>query len=101
MVLDNIKNNMAGLSLTMAVGCAAASDELTMVVGTYTDQSTSDGICLSFQPTNGEIAIGQRSAGWQSFVSHDRSVIPNRVYAVSEYDDGREDSGLSLRAKRQ
>ena len=33
----NIKTILAGLSLTMAVGMpAAASDELTMVVGTYT-----------------------------------------------------------------
>ena len=42
--MGNIKTILAGLSLTMAVGMpAAASDELTMVVGTYTDQSTSDG----------------------------------------------------------
>ena len=41
----NIKTILAGLSLTMAVGMpAVASDELTMVVGTYTDQSTSDGM---------------------------------------------------------
>ena len=40
--MDNIKTILAGLSLTMAVGMpAVASDELTMVVGTYTDQSTS------------------------------------------------------------
>lgn len=44
-LMDNIKTILAGLSLTMAVGMpAAASDELTMVVGTYTDQSTSDGM---------------------------------------------------------
>ena len=43
--MGNIKTILAGLSLTMAVGMpAAASDELTMVVGTYTDQSTSDGM---------------------------------------------------------
>ena len=43
--MDNIKTILAGLSLTMAVGMpAVASDELTMVVGTYTDQSTSDGM---------------------------------------------------------
>ena len=42
--MGNIKTILAGLSLTMAVGMpAVASDELTMVVGTYTDQSTSDG----------------------------------------------------------
>ncbi len=41
--MDNIKAILAGLSLTMAVGMpAAARDELTMVVGTYTDQCTSD-----------------------------------------------------------
>lgn len=35
--MGNIKTILAGLSLTMAVGMpAAASDELTMVVGTYT-----------------------------------------------------------------
>lgn len=43
--MGNIKTILAGLSLTMAVGMpAVASDELTMVVGTYTDQSTSDGM---------------------------------------------------------
>ena len=43
--MDNIKTILASLALTMAVGMpAVASDELTMVVGTYTDQSTSDGM---------------------------------------------------------
>ena len=43
--MGNIKTILAGLSLTMAVEMpAVASDELTMVVGTYTDQSTSDGM---------------------------------------------------------
>lgn len=50
--MDNIKAILAGLSLTMAVGMpAVASDELTMVVGTYTDQSTSDE-CMFIVSTN-------------------------------------------------
>ena len=59
-LIDNIKTILAGLSLTMTVGMpAVASDELTMVIGTYTDQSTSDrNVCLSFQPTYWEITIG-------------------------------------------
>lgn len=63
--MDNIKAILAGLSLTMAVGMpAVASDELTMVVGTYTDQSTSDGMYVyRFNQRTGEIAIGGRCAG--------------------------------------
>lgn len=73
-LMDNIKTILAGLSLTMAVGMpAAASDELTMVVGLYRPECFGWNVCLSFQPTNGEIAIGGRCAGWQPFVPHDES----------------------------
>ena len=86
--MDNIKTILAGLSLTMAVGMpAVASDELTMVVGTYTDQSTSDGMYVYRfnQRTGKSQLVSNVQAGNPSFLmmNHDA----NRVYAVSEYDD--------------
>ena len=80
--MDNIKAILAGLSLTMAVGMpAVASDELTMVVGTYTDQSTSDGMYVYRfnQHTGKSQLVGDVQAGNPSFLmmNHDA----NRVYA--------------------
>ena len=93
----NIKTILAGLSLTMAVGMpAAASDELTMVVGTYTDQSTSDGMYVYRfnQRTGKSQLVSSVQAGNPSFLmmNHDA----NRVYAVSEYADGRQGLGAFI-----
>lgn len=95
--MGNIKTILVGLSLTMAVGMpAAASDELTMVVGTYTDQSTSDGMYVYRfnQRTGKSQLVGDVQAGNPSFLmmNHDA----NRVYAVSEYDDGRQGLGAFI-----
>ena len=100
--MDNIKTILAGLSLTMAVGMpAVASDELTMVVGTYTDQSTSDGMYVYRfnQRTGKSQLVGDVKAGNPSFLmmNHDA----NRVYAVSEYDDGRQGLGAFILNKKE
>ena len=100
--MDNIKTILAGLSLTMAVGMpAAASDELTMVVGTYTEQSTSDGMYVYRfnQRTGKSQLVGDVKAGNPSFLmmNHDA----NRVYAVSEYDDGRQGLGAFILNKKE
>ena len=93
----NIKTILAGLSLTMAVGMpAAASDELTMVVGTYTDQSTSDGMYVYRfnQRTGKSQLVSSVQAGNPSFLMMNHDV--NRVYAVSEYNDGRQGLGAFI-----
>ena len=100
--MDNIKTILAGLSLTMAVGMpAVASDELTMVVGTYTDLSTSDGMYVYRfnQRTGKSQLVGDVKAGNPSFLmmNHDA----NRVYAVSEYDDGRQGLGAFILNKKE
>ena len=100
--MDNIKTILAGLSLTMAVGMpAVASDELTMVVGTYTDQSTSDGMYVYRfnQRTGKSQLVGNVQVGNPSFLmmNHDA----NRVYAVSEYDDGRQGLGAFILNKKE
>ena len=100
--MGNIKTILAGLSLTMAVGMpAVASDELTMVVGTYTDQSTSDGMYVYRfnQRTGKSQLVGDVQAGNPSFLmmNHDA----NRVYAVSEYDDGRQGLGAFILNKKE
>lgn len=100
--MDNIKTILAGLSLTMAVGMpAVASDELTMVVGTYTDQSTSDGMYVYRfnQRTGKSQLVSNVQAGNPSFLmmNHDA----NRVYAVSEYDDGRQGLGAFVLNKKE
>ena len=79
------------LLASMAFGTAAlAGDNLTMLVGTYTDQSTSHGIyTYCFNQTDGTAyALDSVKAGNPSFlaVSGDGA----RVYAVSEYNDGRQ-----------
>ncbi len=100
--MGNIKTILAGLSLTMAVGMpAVASDELTMVVGTYTDQSTSDGMYVYRfnQRTGKSQLVSNVQAGNPSFLmmNHDA----NRVYAVSEYDDGRQGLGAFVLNKKE
>ena len=100
--MDNIKTILAGLSLTMAVGMpAVASDELTMVVGTYTDLSTSDGMYVYRfnQRTGKSQLVGDVQADNPSFLmmNHDA----NRVYAVSEYDDGRQGLGAFILNKKE
>lgn len=75
--------------LTLCVS-AHAGDRLTMVVGTYTDQGTSLGIyTFTFNQRSGQFApLDSVSAGNPSFLTVDDE--RKRVYAVSEYDDGRQ-----------
>ncbi len=71
----------------------AGSDELTMIVGTYTDESSSDGMYIYRfnQKTGTSQLVGDVHADNPSFlVVNDEG---NRVYAVSEYDDGRQGIG--------
>ncbi len=71
----------------------AGSDELTLIIGTYTDQSLSDGMYIyRFNQHSGESRlVGDVHAGNPSFlIVNDAG---NRVYAVSEYDDGRQGVG--------
>ena len=75
----------------MAVGTVAfADDNLTMLVGTYTDQSTSHGIyaCRFNQADGTASVLDSVQAENPSFVAV--SGDGARVYAVSEYDDGRQ-----------
>lgn len=76
---------------SMAVGIAAlATDNLTMIVGTYTDQGTSHGIytCRFNQVDGTSVVLDSVQAGNPSFLAV--SGDAKHVYAVSEYDDGRQ-----------
>ncbi len=88
----NTKKVLATCLLVMAGGIRmlAGSDELTMIVGTYTDESPSDGIYIYRfnQHSGASRMVGDVHAGNPSFlVVNDDG---NRVYAVNEYDDGRQ-----------
>lgn len=79
------------LLASIAVGTAAfAGDNLPMLVGTYTDQSTSHGIyTYSFNQSDGTASVlDSVAAGNPSFLVLSDDAM--RVYAVSEYDDGRQ-----------
>ena len=80
-LIDNIKTILAGLSLTMTVGmpAVASDDELTMVIGTYTDQSTSDGMYVYRfnQRTGKSQLVSNVQAGNPSFLmmNHDANFL--------------------------
>ena len=91
----NTRKVMTTFLLIVAGGIRtlAGSDELTMIVGTYTDQSLSHGMYIYRfnQHTGVSRQIGDVHAGNPSFlVVNDDG---NQVYAVSEYDDGRQGIG--------
>lgn len=81
--------------LTSAVAAAFvgiqsfAGNDLTMIVGTYTEQSTSEGMYVyRFNQDNGKAeAISSVKAGNPSFLTFNDDAT--RVYAVNEYDDER------------
>lgn len=85
--------------LTTAIAAAIvginsfAGNELTMIVGTYTDQSSSVGMYVyRFDQQTGEArAVSSVQAGNPSFLAINND--NTRVYAVSEYDDGRQAVG--------
>ncbi len=71
----------------------AGDHELTMIIGTYTEQSLSDGMYVyRFNQRSGASRlVGDVHAGNPSFLAINDN--GNRVYAVSEYDDGRQGIG--------
>lgn len=75
--------------LTLCVS-AQAGDRLTMLVGTYTTQGTSRGIyTFAFNQRSGQfVPLDSVEAGNPSFLTVDDE--RKHVYAVSEYDDGRQ-----------
>lgn len=81
------------LTATMAAAFAGiqsfAGNDLTMIVGTYTDQSTSEGMYVyRFNQDNGEAeAVSCTKSGNPSFLIFNDDAT--RVYAVNEYDDER------------
>lgn len=85
--------------LTSAVAAAFvgiqsfADNDLTMIVGTYTEQSTSEGMYIyRFNQDNGKAeAISSVKAGNPSFLTFNDDAT--RVYAVNEYDDERRGAG--------
>ena len=95
--------------LTSAVAAAFvgiqsfADNDLTMIVGTYTEQSTSEGMYIyRFNQDNGKAeAISSVKAGNPSFLTFNDDAT--RVYAVNEYDDERRGAGAysSLYGERQ
>lgn len=92
--MNNTKRFVAAAAVAAIAGVQAiAGNNLTMIVGTYTEQSTSDGMYVyRFDQRSGEARpLGGVKAGNPSFlaVSDDGT----RVYAVSEYDDGRQGVG--------
>lgn len=79
------------LLASIMVGTVAfAGNKLTMLVGTYTDNSTSHGIyAYQFNQNDGTASIlDSVAAGNPSFLTI--SGDNRRVYSVSEYDDGRQ-----------
>lgn len=69
---------------------AAASNHLTMLIGTYTEDSPAEGIYVySFNQSTGRAAlISKAEASNPSFLTVNADAT--RVYAVSEYADGRQ-----------
>lgn len=79
------------LLATLAIGTATiANDNLTMLVGTYTERGASHGIySYVFNQAEGTAAVlDSVSAGNPSFLAVGDD--GRHVYAVSEYDDGRQ-----------
>lgn len=87
-----MKRHILTTALFAALGLATANagDDLTLVVGTYTEQSTSDGIyAYRFNQQTGQATmLGSAEAGNPSFLAIDKKAA--RIYAVSEYNDGRQ-----------
>ena len=81
------------LAATVAAAFAGlqsfAGNNLTMIVGTYTDQSTSEGMYVyRFNQDNGKAeAVSCTKSGNPSFLIFNDDAT--RVYAVNEYDDER------------
>lgn len=81
------------LAATVAAAFAGlqsfAGNDLTMIVGTYTDQSTSEGMYVyRFNQDNGKAeAVSCTQSGNPSFLIFNDDAT--RVYAVNEYDDER------------
>lgn len=81
------------LTATVAAAFAGlqsfAGNDLTMIVGTYTDQSTSEGMYVyRFNQDNGKAeAVSSIKSGNPSFLIFNDNAT--RVYAVNEYDDER------------
>lgn len=71
----------------------AGDHELTMIIGIYTEQSLSDGMYVyRFNQRSGASRlVGDVHASNPSFLAINDN--GNRVYAVSEYDDGRQGIG--------
>lgn len=92
--MNNTKRFIAAAAVAAVAGLhVIAGNNLTMIVGTYTDQSTSDGMYVyRFNQHSGEArALGGVKAGNPSFLAVGAG--GTRVYAVSEYDDGRQGIG--------
>lgn len=88
----NVKVMLAAAVFGSVASCvpSVANDRLSMLVGTYTEQSTSKGIyTYVFDQSSGKATLQDSvAAGNPSFlvVNEDGT----RVYSVSEYDDGRQ-----------
>lgn len=90
--MNKTKRFIAAAAVAAIAGLhAIAGNDLTMIVGTYTDQSTSDGMYVyRFDQQHGKLrAVDSVKAGNPSFLA----VAGTHVYAVSEYDDGRQGIG--------
>jgi 6-phosphogluconolactonase len=81
------------LAVAPVQGRKVASDDLKMLVGTYTEGSSSEGIyLLRFNQATGQWAVlTSAKAGNPSFLTF--TTAPSRVYFVSEYPDGRAAAG--------
>ena len=74
----------------LLASCAKSADDLRLLVGTYTDGNSSQGVYLySFNQTTGECELLDTArAGNPSFII--ASYDLRHAYSVSEYDDGRQ-----------
>ena len=81
---------IAALLATIGAGTANAGDNLTLVVGTYTEESISDGIYVYRfnQQTGTATPLNSIKADNPSFLIADKKAA--HIYAVSEYNDGRQ-----------
>ena len=80
---------LAALGLSAAVSCSRSGD-LTLLVGTYTEGTASEGVyLLKFNPDTGESAVlGSAAAGNPSFLI--TSADGRLAYGVNEFSDGRQ-----------
>lgn len=87
-----MKRHILTTALLAALGLttANAGDNLTLVVGTYTEQSTSNGIyAYRFNQQSGQATLlNSAEADNPSFLTIDKKAT--RIYAVSEYNDGKQ-----------